>query len=105
MDIDPTARLRECPDDQIGTSIPKPLNARLDALVARAQDAGENTSRRELIGALVLLAPEAPESLVEAVRTYRRATAASAVPSGADPASILGDRQPRKGPRPRRGGP
>ena len=105
MDIDPTARLRECPDDQIGTSIPKPLNARLDALVARAHAAGENTSRREVIAALVLQAPEAPELLVEAVRAYRSATADEAIPAGDDPANILGDRRPRRGPRPRRAAP
>lgn len=102
MAIDPKRRLRDCPEDQIGVSIPSPLNARLDALVARANHAGENTSRKELLAALILATSDQPEDLVEAVRSFRVAKASDVVPEGENAAELLQERDRRPGPRPRR---
>ena len=99
----PSSLLRDCPEDQIGISIPSPLNARLDALVARANRSGENTSRKELFAALILDASDEAAPLVEAVRAYRTALAEQAIPAGADPSEFLSERDTRPGPRPRRG--
>jgi len=89
--IKPTARLRNCPEDQIGVSIPRPLNARLDALVFQANESGENTSRKELLAALLLAAPESDE-LVALVRAYRTAVAKDAALEGQPAAKVLDDR-------------
>lgn len=94
--------MRDCDESQIGISIPSPLNKRLDSLVARANGAGENTSRKEVIAALVLDASDAEEALLQLVRRYRAATAAEAVPLGDEPASILGPSDSKPGPRPRK---
>jgi len=103
--VDPKSILRGSPEDQIGVSIPSPLNARLDSLVARANRAGENTTRKELLAALILDASDEADLLVEAVRTYRTALAEEAVPSGTGSSTILGEQQRRPGPRPRSGNP
>lgn len=83
-------------------SLPSPLNARLDALVSRANAAGENTSRKELLAALILGAPEAGDDLGVAVRRYRTAKSGDAVVDGEDASAFLDERAVRPGPRPRR---
>ena len=102
VEIDPTWELRNCPDVQIGVSLPVPLNARLDDLVARAIAAGESTSRKELLAALVFEAPVDGDDLSAAIRRYRKATAMDAVPEGTPPQTILDRPMRRPGPRPRR---
>lgn len=84
--------------------MPAPLNARLDALVEVVNCAGENTSRKELLAALVLTASEDPAILAEAIRHYRTAEAREVALTGTDATEFLdpGDRRP--GPRPRRRG-
>lgn len=101
MAIDPDKPLRKCPEQQIGVSVPAPLNARLDALVVRANRAGESTSRKEVLAALVLAAPESGEDLSDLIKTYRTTTAARAVPAGEDPAVILDAQERKPGPRTR----
>ena len=94
--------LRDQPERQINASIAAALNARLDALVELARRAGENTSRKELISALVLQAPTDGDALAEWLRRYRRALVQDVVVPGFDEASFL-DTNPRDpGPRPRR---
>jgi hypothetical protein len=102
MAIQPDRLLRDCPEDQIGISIPTPLNARLDSLVERADRVGELTSRKELLAALLLAAPDEGHALSMLIRTYRTARAADAVPSGIDPADVLRERERKPGPRTRR---
>ena len=102
MAIKPTDPLRDAPEDQIGISIPSPLNKRLDSLVARTNGAGENTSRKEVLAALLLSAPDREEELVRLLRRYRMAAAAEAVPAGDDPDAILSASESKPGPRPRR---
>jgi hypothetical protein len=93
--------LREFPEDQIGVSIARPLSARLDLLVARAAEAGEKTSRKELVGMLILGAPDDGEVLRELIGHYRRATLEEAKVAGSD-LDVLLEAPPRTpGPRPR----
>jgi hypothetical protein len=102
MAIDPARLLRDWPEEQIGISIPTPLSARLDSLVERADEVGEVTTRKELLSALLLDAPADGDALSKLIRTYRRARARDAVPSGVDPADILGERERKPGRRARR---
>ena len=82
MALDPADRLRDSPEDQIGVSVPSPLNARLDALVALANSAGESTSRKEVLAALILAAPDTGADIGELVRTYRTASVEDVVTEG-----------------------
>lgn len=94
--------MRTCEEKQIGISIPTPLDARLDALVRRANAAGESTSRKELLAALLLDAPENPDQLTRALRAYRTARADQVVVDGDPPGRYLTEAEKRPGPRPRR---
>ena len=82
--------------------LPGPLNARLDVLVEAANAAGENTSRKEMLAALLLESPVDGTDLAAAIRRYRVAKASDAVPPGVPEAQILGVRDRKPGPRPRR---
>lgn len=96
--------LRSFDEDQINVSIPRPLNARLDALVELTNAAGENTSRKEIVSALLLTAPEDGATLAERVRIFRTAGARDATVSGYDEAFFLNPSPRGPGPRPRRSG-
>jgi hypothetical protein len=100
--LDPDEPLRSCPEQQVGVSLPTPLNARLDALVRRATAAGENTSRKEVLAALVFDAVSDPDELSVALRRYRKATAKDAKLPGEPLEDFLEDRERKPGPRPRR---
>jgi hypothetical protein len=96
------AQLQGCPEFQIGVGLPAPLSGRLDGLVERADAAGAKTSRKELVGALLLSAPVEGETLAEIVQRYRKATADEAKIAGQPDARFLEPERPRPGPRPRR---
>jgi hypothetical protein len=70
-------------------ALSSPLNARLDALVGLANDAGANTSRKELFAALVLGSSMAGDELSAAVHRYRTATVADAFVPGHDKEPFL----------------
>lgn len=63
--------VRSTKDKQIGIRWPIPVDARLDALMDRATDAGERTHRRELLAALVATTDLDGEALGELLRRYR----------------------------------
>ena len=94
--------LREVSEDQINISVPGPLNARLDALVELANAAGENTTRKEIVAALLLSAPESGEALADQVRALRRAKDVDATVEGFDVSSFVEPQKQSPGPRPRR---
>lgn len=94
--------LREFPEEQIGLSIAEPLSARLDLLVARATEAGERTNRKELVGMLILEAPEDGEALRERMVRFRTAILGDARVAGTDLDALLEPRPRSPGPRPRR---
>src|SRR5437899_2889722 len=96
----PDARLQDAPDAQIGVSIPAPLSARLDGLVERAREAGDPTSRKELLAALILGAPDSGDKLSKSLRRFRLARIEEALLPGQDISAAVERRPP--GPRPRR---
>lgn len=102
MAIKRNQKLRDTDEDQIGVSVPKPLNARLNALVDAANEAGESTSRKELVAALILSASAKGPALARAIRSYRSATSADAVLPGDDESMYLDPAIPKPGPRARR---
>jgi hypothetical protein len=67
-----TELLRDTRDKQVSFRWPMAVDQRLDALVARADEAGERTNRRELIAALIADADRTGEQLGELLRRYRR---------------------------------
>lgn len=86
----------------MNVSLPRPLSARLDALVELATAAGENTSRKETVAALILGAPESDVALVKQLRIYRTATRSDAAVQGFDEADFIEPESRDPGPRRRR---
>jgi hypothetical protein len=76
-----------------------PIDARLDLLVELAEEAGERTSRKELVAACILGAPGGADELVRWLRVYRRSAAESVYPSGPAGADVLEVKAARPGPR------
>ena len=99
--IPPETPLPSCPERSIGLSLPAPINARLDLLVALAEKEGERTSRKEIVAACILAAPDGAHELVRWLRIYRKSPADSAYTSGAKVGDVLELRPARPGPRPR----
>jgi len=98
--LPPETLLPSCPERSVGLSLPLPISARLDLLVALAEQVGERTSRKEIVAACILGSPDGAEELVRWLRIYRRSPAVSVYTSG----SALEDlelRPARPGPRPR----
>jgi hypothetical protein len=87
------------PQRQIGVSLPEPLDVRLDVLVERITKAGERTTRKEVLAALVLAAPESGDELAAILKRFRLATAEAAVVEGVDKARFLEDEPAPPGPR------
>ena len=102
MAIKPDASLASCEEFRIGVGVPAPLSGRLDALVELANRAGANTSRKEILAAVLLAAAAEPEALSELVRTYRTARVEDAIVDGTDRERFLRPERPPPGPRPRR---
>jgi hypothetical protein len=100
VQLPPETPLPSCPERSVGLSLPLPISARIDLLVALAEQAGERTSRKEVVAACILGAPDGAEELVRWLHVYRRSPAVSVYTSG----SQLADLEPgpaRPGPRPR----
>ena len=99
--LEPDRPLRAAPERSVGLSLPAPISARVDALVAVIEQHGERTNRKELIAALILAAQAEADDLAAAIRRYRRALIRDAL---LDPESAIValDLPPQKpGPRPR----
>ena len=91
--------LGQCPERRVGLALPAVLSERLDELVTIIEASGERTSRKELLGALLLAAPSNGRALARVVKEYRMATVRSAMVRSADSFTS----HPRApGPRPRR---
>jgi len=99
-ELAPETPLPSCPERSVGLRLPLPISARLDLLVALAEQAGERTSRKEVVAACILGAPDGAEELVRWLHVYRRAPAESVYTSGSKLTDL--ELQPgRPGPRPR----
>ena len=70
------------PFDSVGLSLPLPISARIDLLVALCEQTGERTSRKEIVATCILGAPDGAEELVRWLRLYRRSPAVSVYTSG-----------------------
>lgn len=88
------------PTRRIGLSVPGPLSARLDALLAGVRRTGEDTTRQELV-AMLILASIPGDDLAATVQQYRAATIADAQVAGADDSSFTDPRAQPRGRRPR----
>lgn len=93
--------LHRSKDKQAALRWPLALDQRLDDLVVRAEAAGERTSRRELLSALVLAADMTGEDLGRVLRKYRTCTVRAALldTSGDEEANVVELRRHRPGPR------
>lgn len=63
--------VRNCPQKGASVTWPMPVDMHLDRLLAQADAAGENTSRRELAAAIVAAAEFTDEELGKLLRRYR----------------------------------
>jgi hypothetical protein len=97
-----TTPLPSCPERSVGLSLPVPINARIDMLVELAEQAGERTSRKEIVAACILASPDGAEELVRLLRAYRRSPADSTYPAGPKLFDVLEPQAVRPGRRPRR---
>src|SRR3989442_12570636 len=98
--IPPQTPLPSCPERAVGLSLPVPITARIDQLVELAEQAGERTSRKEIVATCILGAPDDADELVRWLRIYRRSPAASTPASGANLVHVLELRRAPPGPRP-----
>jgi hypothetical protein len=96
------APLHDAPEEGIGLTIPAPLSDRINALVDLLEAAGERTSRKELIGALILAARPLSDELANTLRAYRRASVRDALLEADRAGGSLGLAPRKPGPRPRR---
>ncbi|SRR6266516_732404 len=80
--IPPQTPLPRCPERSVGLSLPVPINARLDQLVELAEQAGERTSRKEIVGVCIMGSPSNAHELIRRIRLYRRTPANGVYTSG-----------------------
>ena len=93
-------RLRDSKDKQVGLRWPVALDQRVDDLVERANDAGGNTNRRELIAALLLAADYDGDALADLLKKYRTAAVRDApLRPEAHGADVLDFAKHKPGPR------
>jgi hypothetical protein len=91
--------LRDCQEMAVGLALPLPVTRRLDILVGRAEEEGGRAYRKDLVGALILFAPESATELDDLVRRYRKAQARDALVAGEPAAVVLDATRPRPGRR------
>jgi hypothetical protein len=65
--------VRDCPQKQAAVAWPLPVDVRLDELLAQADAAGENTSRKELVAAIIANTRVSDAQLGRLLRWYRTA--------------------------------
>ena len=90
------------PFDSVGLSLPLPISARIDLLVALCKQTGERTSRKEIVATCILAAPDGADELIRWLRIYRSSPADATATSGARLEDLLELRPHRPGRRPRR---
>lgn len=95
-------RLRDAPQRQCAISWPLPVDMKLERLLVSATDAGENTSRKEIVAALVAFASVDGNELGELLRRYRLAEVGGILPGESDgdgDADVLHFKARKPGPR------
>lgn len=76
--------VKDCPQKQAAVAWPLPVDLRLDQLLAQADACGENTSRKELVAAVIATTAMTDAQLGRLLRRYRTAKVREVVtiPSG-----------------------
>jgi hypothetical protein len=99
--LDADSRVVRWPEKQGAVAWPLPVEAKLEALLHRAEEAGERTSRKEVVAALIAAYKGDGKKVSALVRRYRRTTVREllAVPQSENVIDITQRRKP--GPRPR----
>jgi hypothetical protein len=91
--------LRKSADRQVTFRLPSALDQRLDALLERAVEAGENTTRRELLSALLLATDLTGEQLSGLLHDYRIARVTSALLDHETSGNVIQLERHKPGPR------
>jgi hypothetical protein len=78
------ALVRATPQRNAGIEWPLPVHARLDELLDLATTAGENTSRKEIVAALVAGCTDDPDELSRLIRRFRTMRVAELITPGSD---------------------
>jgi len=102
MSNDENRLLRTSEARQTLFNLPVALSNRLDRLVERVEGEGIHTSRKDLIAALVLAAPEDAAELLKLSLGYGKATVKDAALQDEPEATVLDFQQRKPGRRPRR---
>lgn len=100
--VHPAANVKDCPKTAIGASWPWPVEQRIRGLVALGNSIGANTSKQELIAAIVATFEATPEHVDDVLRTYRTASAEKISLSSAEDDGVIHFERRRQG-RPGRG--
>lgn len=72
MSLDADSRVVDHMDRQVSLGWPPPVDVRLDRLLDQARRAGERTSRKELVAALVATCHPTDAQLGNMIKRYRR---------------------------------
>ncbi|WP_300599505.1 hypothetical protein [uncultured Nocardioides sp.] len=96
-----TQKLRESPQRQCAISWPLAIDLKVERMLARATETGENTSRKEIVAALVFAAELSAEELSEVVRRYRRAAVGDVLGDASQSAEVVTFTRRKPGPRSR----
>jgi hypothetical protein len=97
--LDADSRIVKWPEKQGAVAWPLPIEAKLDVLLRRAEEAGERTNRKEVVAALIAEYQGDGEDVSELLRHYRRITVRELLPQSENVIDITQRRKP--GPRPR----
>jgi hypothetical protein len=97
--LDADSRVVRWPEKQGAVAWPFPIEAKLDVLLRRAEEAGERTNRKEVVAALISEFTGDGEDLSELLRRYRRITVRELLPQSENVIDMTQRRKP--GPRPR----
>jgi hypothetical protein len=100
--LDLSEKLIEAEETNAAVDWPVAIHHRVDELVALAVAEGERTTRKELVAALVLAAPESGEDLGKLLRSYRKGVARDALINVSKGENVVELRRPGPGPRVRR---
>jgi hypothetical protein len=105
MTVDPPhdadSRVVRWPEKQGAVAWPLPVESKLDVLLRRAEEAGERTSRKEIVAALIAACQDDGDGISAVLRRYRKTTVRDLldVPKSQNVIDIKQRRKP--GPRPR----
>ncbi|MCA1833896.1 MAG: hypothetical protein LC750_14445 [Actinobacteria bacterium] len=73
-------QVKDCAQKQAAVAWPLPVDMRLDQLLAQADAAGENTSRKELVAAIISTTTLTDAQLGKVLRRYRTAKVRDLLP-------------------------